>query len=1459
MPNLTPGPLLRSVRDLGAHLANLSDVVLFLSYFPFGTTPGRYIVDALGIGLGASSLQSVRLRKDSAGIRLVHSEVATHEADPRERLRALLEALSDRAGLRVAVTGRKFRHRLALASISEPEAIELAAAHCGSADRPCRIVIAAGGETFMVYHLDSRGRIQGIHTGNKCASGTGEFFLQQIGRMGLGLDDLAGLETPETHHAVSGRCSVFCKSDCTHALNKGVPKGEVVAGLARMMAGKILELVKKLPPEPVMLVGGCAANTMMVDYLREGLPDLFIPTEAPFFEAFGAALWALENETRPADDLDAVFLERGSAIPRLKPLSEFRAMVDFKTHPRGQAHPGDPVIVGLDVGSTTTKGVVMLRCSRAIVAAEYLRTNGDPVGASRQVYASLAAQLAVPVRIEGLGVTGSGRQIAGLHAMTDAVINEIVAHAAAAAHFDPDVDTIFEIGGQDAKYTHLTHGVPSDYAMNEACSAGTGSFLEEAARESLGVDMKDIAAGACRAQSPPNFNDQCAAFIASDIKNAAQEGMSSDDILAGLVYSVCMNYTHRVKGNRPVGAKVFMQGGVCYNEAVPAAMAAITGKRIVVPPEPGLMGALGVAIEVERRIGQGLLETGAFDLAALAARELNYAEPFVCRGGKEHCDLKCEISLIEVDGKRYPFGGVCNRYDNLIHHRKRGGDGLNLVAERERRIFRDAAPGEGGGPSVGLNRSFMMHTWFPFFRRFLSELGARVVLSEALDETGADQQGAPFCFPVEIAHGYLAHLLKQQPDFVFLPHLRGVPVPGEDDPSCTCVFVQSEPYYLQAAFPGLADRVLSPYLDFSKGLEPNRDELEGVARALGANPRLVPGAMQAAWAEQQQCMAELRALGRDMLARLESDSDGYAVVLFGRAYNSFTSCAHKGIPAKLATRGIPVIPIDLLPFEDESVGPEHNMYWSTGRQILKAARFVEKHPKLFAVYITNFSCGPDSFLTGFFRETMGSKPSLTLELDNHTADAGLETRIEAFLDVVRYYRQLKQPEVTPNGFKAASVESRDGKLGLRTADGAWYPLHHERVKVVLPVLGRYSTELAVKAFEMAGIRAEVLPPADEEVLKLGRGNSTCKECLPLQTTIGSMLHYLRNRPEGEITAYFLADTDGPCRFGQYNVYSTRLIEKHRIPDAAVVSFSSANNYGGMSSLITLAAWRALVIGDVLEEIRATLLAAAREREAALRIFDREYEAIRNTVHRGWRKLSRQLSASARVLADIPLKKPYAEIPKLSLIGEIYVRRDPIALQNLVERLADRGYIVRTSQTSEWFKYIDWLFKSGLRRNSGPIDFWVRYFFKQYFDRRIRERLAPSGLFFHDGARVEPVVKAGSALISPKLTGEAILTVGSALHEILHPACGIIAIGPFGCMPNRVAEAILNEKFTTSTKCAVAANNGGVPDLPLLKEDRRLPFLAIETDGNTFPQIIEARLEAFCLQAERLHQEMLSRH
>ncbi|MBW2517961.1 MAG: activase, partial [Deltaproteobacteria bacterium] len=998
-------------------------------------------VKSLGICLGASTVSLVQVKLDpgNRGYRgpdgklqgpkptLIEYGLYPHEGDPKQTLVKALDQLDLSSFDKIAATRRKFRKFVNLTSIPEPEAVEYAYQYIKPPDVSCPAVVSAGGETFMVYVLDRAGRISNVITGNKCASGTGEFFLQQLRRMNVSLEEAARWAAVESPHHVSGRCSVFCKSDCTHATNKGIPKSQVTAGLCKMMANKIMELLKKVERRNLMVTGGTARNGMMIEYLKQDIPGLIVPDEAPYFEALGAAIWALEHDTDGYPGLENLFYSEMSAFDTLPPLKSFSDQVEFKTIEKGKMVPGDVCILGLDVGSTTTKAVLLRTSDNAILASVYLRTDGDPVGASRRCYESILEQVKQQLDPEqlsiiGLGVCGSGRQIAGLHALTDGVINEIIAHATAAIYFDPKVDTIFEIGGQDAKYTYITNAVPSDYAMNEACSAGTGSFLEESAYETLGVEMEKIGDVALRGENPPNFNDQCAAFISSDIKNAIHEGLQHRDIVAGLVYSICMNYSNRVKGNRPVGEKVFMQGGVCYNKAVPLAMASLVGKPIVVPPEPGLMGAFGVALEVKNRIDAGLLATADFDLQILANRAVEYGKSFVCKGGKEKCDRRCEIAMITVEGKKYPFGGACNRYYNLRHNVSYDIANLDLVKIRQKLIFEKYA---AGPPSqlgikqqgaIGFNRSFLTNTYYPLYSNFFAELGYEIVLPAEPSQEGIEQRNAPFCYPAELAHGFFYSLIESGTslDYIFLPHFKAVP--GDNDPdahsqSQVCPLVQGETFYLQTTFRNRLDRlaqsgtkVLSPLIDLSRGLGDAKAPLVQTAVQMGFKRKTAEAAFAKALQKQNDCLAEMKAIGQKALAQLEVDPDKFAVVIFSRPYNGYADEAHMGIPHKFASRGIQVIPLDFLNIDEER--SKRHMYWGMGKIMMRAGRLVERHPQLFGTYITNFSCGPDSFVVGYFREIMGRKPSLTLELDSHTADAGLETRVEAFLDIVHAYRQL---------------------------------------------------------------------------------------------------------------------------------------------------------------------------------------------------------------------------------------------------------------------------------------------------------------------------------------------------------------------------------------------------------------------------------------------------------------------
>ncbi|MBI1920311.1 MAG: CoA activase [Geobacter sp.] len=1402
----------------------------------------------IGICLGASTI-GIAERVDGE----IRFSSINHDGRVAQTLREIAESAFP---ARIGITGRKFKNLLDIPTISEPEAVELAFDHIRRSYPGTGTIVSAGGETFLAYLLDRHGKIRTVHTGNKCASGTGEFFLQQIKRMGLNIEEALALAESAESYNVAGRCSVFCKSDCTHALNKGVEKGRIVAGLCRMMAQKLAEILKKSGSGRIAVIGGVSRNEVVMRYLRESCPNVYVPEEALCFEALGALLWAEKNGPR-LENSDSLMKPGHLSFPLLPGLREGEALVSFKEAPRGEFHDGD-YILGLDVGSTTTKAVLVRSDSRAIVAGTYLRTNGDPVGASRECYRDILAQ--VPAgrapNIIGLGVTGSGRQIAGLHALTGGVVNEILAHAAAAVHFDPEVETIFEIGGQDAKYTSITSRVASDYAMNEACSAGTGSFLEEACRESLGIDTLEIAGIALQSDAPPNFSDQCAAFIGSDIKTAVQEGIAREEIVAGLVYSVCQNYLNRVKGNRPVGRKIFMQGGVCYNRAVPVAMANLCGREIIVPPEPGLMGAFGAALEVMHRFEAGILEKNRFDLAEMAAREIDYGQPFVCNGGKEKCDRKCSIARIVINDKTYPFGGACNKFYNLVGGKEADAGKLDLVRIREELVYRKYAPAEtlSEGMTVGILPSLFTNTLYPLYAHFFHNLGVRTVTVDHADPEGMEATGSSFCFPVIQGHGFLKELLKTGVDRVFIPHVKNARIEAGEDASCACPFVQGEPYYLKAAFhDDLEKKLVTAVLDLG-----DRKKLKkafaGIAKQLGFPANRGVKAFADAWGVFTAMLDEMQEYGRRFMAELKPEDT--AIVLFGRPYNAFSRFGNMGIPHKFASRAYPVIPHDFLPLHELDIPDADRMYWATGKVIMKAATHVANHPALFGAYITNFSCGPDSFLTGYFRNIMGDKPSLTLELDAHSADAGVDTRIEAFLDVIKGYRELRRPAKARGVFTPAQVVTENGMLQVLTGKGEKLPLTDPRVRLLIPSMGEASARSLAAAFRHVGINAQALDAPGQQELNLGKGEATCKECLPLLLTTGSLLRYLQGeRDKDEVIVAFMPESDGPCRLGQYRVFLENLYDRHRLENVALMSLTFENGYAGLSTAFTRRAWQAIVVSDGLDDIYAGILTLAEEQDKALALFAECRERIFASIATDSRsRLLEVLREEMQKLASLR-KHPIEGATKVSLVGEMYVRRDGFSRQFLVERLAKRGILVKTAPVAEWIYFSDYCATRDLTNCSSlkeKLGILLKHPFKRMDERAIQECFSQSGFYEPYHVDMKYLMTRGELLVHPELALETNLTVSATLSDLGDENHGVISIGPFGCLPCRISEAILNyrlheekENFSRHNSRFWAGN----------KDDLPLPFLAIESDGNPFPQLVDARLESFVLAAHRLKGEL----
>ncbi len=1445
---------------------------------------------SLGICIGASTISSVLLEVDEAGIlKISHTLRVKGDGSPKNALTKTLDHyLSISDDIPTVVTGRKFRNRIRMATISESEATEMALSLYPSKEYTA--IASLGAETFIVYELNSENKIRKLIAKNQCASGTGEFFMQQIGRMNLDPEMAVAISAGSEPFVVSGRCSVFCKSDCTHALNKGIPKENVTAGLALMIAGKAEELLKMSRPGKFMLIGGVTQNSTVVSFLREKFDNVIVPEEATYFEALGAALYGLFNKVTDYSAGMEIFSESESLFTFHKPLSKYLDLVTFLQQDEVKAGASDTCILGLDVGSTTTKGVLIRTGDDRIVASAYLYTHGNPVKASIDVYAELEKQINVPVNIIGLGVTGSGRHIAALHSNSHAVINEISAHARASVYFDPDVDTIFEIGGQDAKYTFINNKVPADYAMNEACSAGTGSFIQEAAWETLKTDLKDIEGKAFKSEMPLNFRDQCSALIGSDIKSALQENYSHNDILAGLVYSVCMNYINRVKGRRPLGKKILMQGGVCYNKAIPVAMAAITGKPVIVPPSPGLMGAFGTALMVKEKIDRGEISKQDYILKDLVSREFSTGKSFICRDKASGCDRKCEINTFKVNNKIIAFGGACNKYYDAFTYTEKDWQKNDFVSKRMEKVFlketgmeraflkgtgieraflkdTDLLPipnnTEAGKKVVGMNLSFTINRLFPLYYTFFNELGFKVVLPEKIDKEGFNKQHSSFCYPAELAHGFFKSLVDMQPDFIFMPEIYELQVEGcendDKDSSATCVFISKEINYLSQAFRFEESRIIHPYLNFAKGIESQKSVFLKIASDIGVKSKETAlNAFRKAMYQQEKTEEDLYSLGSRTLDKLSLNPSEIAIVLVGRDYNAFTDIANKGIPQKFASLGYKVLPYDIIDCSEEDIS--YYQSWESGKRIIRAAEFIKRHPQLFPVYISNFSCGPDSFLVPIFRTILGNKPSLTLELDQHTADAGINTRIDAFLDVVNNYF-IRSKEFHVNGisdFIPSKIINKASGPTFVDSKGRNLNLLKDKVKIIIPCIGDMASALFAASLRSLGYNAEALPETDQSVLETGQRNTSGKECLPIVLLVGSLLNYVNNsRTDGEPIAFFNIGGTSACRIAQYPGMLERVVKAENIHDVAMFTLISQEGYMGFSTAFLKRSIEAIILNDILEDVRSGILANAKDPETGLSIFYEQFESLVSVFSNDYKNLFTELRRFSSYLAEnVPCRIPVSESKYIALTGEIFIRHNQFAHKRLNHYFGKRGFILKDAYISEWVKYLDYAWRKGVDRPKYTffevLNRLVREQYITFMEAKMQRILAASNYLKPHKTRVINIIKHSLHVLPLESTGEPALTLGTALAQGYEEFCGIINIGPFGCLQTRIGEAICTPNMTLGHKKTVKKNLNIEYTFPDgLTEDTDIPFLTIECDGKGFPQIIESRLETFLVQAERV--------
>lgn len=1327
-------------------------------------------------------------------------------------------------------------------------------------------IIELGGEDSKLIILDN-GNIMDFSMNSVCAAGTGSFLEQQAERLKLSIEEFSEIAVRSKRPSkIAGRCSVFAKSDMIHLQQIATPVEDIVAGLCFAVARNFKGTIAKgrdLRP-PVAFQGGVAANKGMVRAFREvfRLDELFVPPDFVLMGALGAALKDMDEGRINVFDLEKLkeflsvikFSERGHAplISEVDGFFERHIKGTQKSEVRSQRLEKNEILLthdpglltklkaylGIDIGSISTN-LAVIDEEGNLLAKCYLMTAGRPIEAVKQGLEEICSEIGDRVEIMGVGTTGSGRYMIADYVGADIVKNEITAQATAAIFIDPKVDTIFEIGGQDSKYISIKDGIIVDFEMNKACAAGTGSFIEEQA-EKLNISVKgEFAECAFRSKNPCRLGERCTVFMENSLMANLQRGADKDDLLAGLAYSIVQNYINRVVAGKPIGENIFFQGGVAFNKAVVAAFEKYLGKKITVPPNHDVTGAIGMAL-IARDYMRGARVKGQELRTKFKGFELSRwpyeVSSFECKG----CPNVCEINRVKIHNEEgYLFyGGRCEKYDLRQVKRSEFPD---LFAFREEMLWKahlkkqSEVRNQQSRVKIGIPYIFFLHDYLPFWSTLLWELGFEVIVSPKTNKQivnlGVENVLSEACFPVKVAHGHIAWLKDAGVDALFIPSFINVNQNADEyTRGVACPHTQTIPYVSKAAIKNF--KSISPIIDFGLGMDSIKKELKAVFRDYGIGQRDIERAFSAAQSAQDEFQRAIKEKGREILDRIQNTEDRRqskedvnpelqtlnsklpTIVIIGRAYNAFDSGVNLEIPKKLSNIDIVSIPMDMLPLEHERLQDSWpNMYWRSGQRILRAARFVRNTPNLYAIYIGNFSCGPDSFIIKYFSEEMKGKPFLHIEIDEHSADAGAITRCEAFLDSIMSQRtEDRRPKTEDRGQRIDNrQQTRHSLLKKRT--------------VFIPRMADHAFALKA-AFEYCGVPAEVLPESSRESVDLGRKYVSGKECYPYLVTAGDMLKKVFSSDfDPDSSAFFMPSGTGPCRFGQYNVSHRLILERLGLKDVPIFAPTQDVQFyrdlGIIGKNFSLKAWKGIVAYELLTKC----LHETRPYEKNAGDTDWLYEVYREKIYRNLASengdMERLLKSMRRDFMSVPVKKE--KRPIIGVIGEIFVRSHKFSNENLIKKIEALGGEVWLAPIEEWIYYVNTmsLRKALIKKDRSAM---MNIFFKRFFQKRIEHRFGKTFKGFLKTLK-EPETKEILAKAAPyvhdSFEGETILSVGKAIDLIEKGASGIINAMPFGCMPGTIVTALMK----------------------VVSKDYGVPFISIPYDGTASPAI-ELQLEAF---------------
>ena len=1375
-----------------------------------------------GIDVGSTTVKLVILNEQNESI---FSKYERHFSDVKtatERVLREAESMIDTQGMTMSSTGSG---GMGLADVLEIPFVQEVIACTRTVEEvipETDVAIELGGEDAKITFFE--GALEQRMNGS-CAGGTGAFIDQMAVLLKTdanGVNELA--KNYKTIYPIASRCGVFAKTDVQPLINEGAAKEDIAASIFQAVVNQTiagLAAGRKIKGNIAFLGGPLffmsELRQRFIETLNIAPENVIFPENPQLFVAMGAAFYSEEAEVTTLKDLlhRLTTAEEGHLSPSdtLEPLFEGEAeLADFRMrHGQAQAqekslsdHEG-VAFLGIDAGSTTTK-VALIDDSGNLMYSFYGNNQGQPLETTMTVLKDLYRKLPENVFIGKAAVTGYGEQLIKNALKVDIGEVETMAHYKAANHFQPGVDFILDIGGQDMKAMTIKDGALSSIQLNEACSSGCGSFIETFAK-SLNYNVEDFAKAALKSKAPVDLGSRCTVFMNSKVKQVQKEGASVGDISAGLSYSVIKNAIYKViKVRRPeeLGEKIVCQGGTFYNEAVLRAFEMVTGREVVRPSIAGLMGAFGAALIALENYEVGE-KTETLSLAEI--------DTFTAEKEFTHCGLcenNCMLTVtLFSDGRQFITGNRCERGARIKI--KREDKKVNLVDYKYRRLFkyRPLRKKEAIRGEIGIPRVLNMYENYPLWHTFFSDLGFRVKLSprsnKELYEQGMETiPSDTACYPAKIAHGHIQALIDSGVPMIFYP---GVVFEREEskeaDNHFNCPIVQSYPDVIRNNVDDIREGKVdyrNPYLNLANEASVAK-VLGRCFKDLGITQEEINSALHHAYEELEVFKEDIRQKGEETLLMLNQKGER-GVVLSGRPYHLDPEINH-GIAEVITQEGFHVLTEDSVSHLSDVGNLRVVNQWVYHSRLYAAARVVAKSKNLELVQLNSFGCGLDAVTTDQVEEIMDQygKIYTVLKIDEGSNLGAIRIRLRSLKAAVN--------ERDKSNFEPTKRFEEPEKIVFTKE-------MRKKHTLLLPMLSPiHQSGLFDIALEASGYNVVCLPAMDREAINVGLKFVNNDSCYPAIISIGQLVEALQSgKYDLNNTSVMMSQTGGGCRATNYIPLLRKALNDAGFPQVPVVSVSLGNK--GVESnpgfKYTLPMLKRIVVailyGDLFERVVYRTRPYELEKGQIDALHEEWLKKVEGNVRNGsLTQFNRNMKKIIKDFDTVPISNEVK--PKVGVVGEILVKYSPTANNDIVRLLEAEGAEAVVPDLIGFMNYSlynqIWKYDNmGMpKKNKNLAEMAIKLI--EVVEKPMDKALRASERFTGIHSIYQLAEDASKILSIGNHTGEGWFLTGEMIDLLKTGVNNIVCMQPFGCLPNHVVgKGVIKELRHQYPKSNIAA-------------------------------------------------------